>query len=300
MFKVRFQGVLSNFFATAIAFVIAVIPSATARADGECINETNFPDPNFRAYVQDLFNVGDDEKVNQDDFDNIISIDIRGITNITDLRGIEFFEALKTLDISGTAVTELFYYGDYLEELDASGCTELTEINVKGCHLISINVSGCLKLKALDVEDNYLSSLDLSGLTALENLRATSNGLTSINLNGCSALEHISIQNNKLTELNLSDCKLLQSVYCSINPITELDLHDCTALQSISCAKCRQLTSLNLAGCKALDYLSCSNCSLCSSPNARAPASFISLRNSPPPHPISRTSLSIRLYSSNI
>ena len=262
MFKIRIQSVLAVLSAAAIAVAIAVFPSATARADGEYINATNFPDADFRAFVQELFDVGDDEKVYQDDFDNIISIDISGKNNIKNLRGLELFKALKTLDISGTAVTELFYYGDYLEELDASGCTELTDITVQNSHLISINVSGCLKLKDLDVGNNYLSSLDLSGLTALESLQAPSNNLTSLKLNGCSSLENIGIQDNDLTALDLSDCKSLENFYCSLNPLSELDLHDYTALQQLSCAQCRQLTSLNLAGCKALTNLNCSECSL--------------------------------------
>ena len=67
------------------------------------INETNFPDENFRNYIKSELTdsnrnkVGGDGILTADEIAAVTEINV-GYKNISSLKGIEYFTALKTLD----------------------------------------------------------------------------------------------------------------------------------------------------------------------------------------------------------
>ena len=77
-------------------FILVLLPMM-ASAENVMINETNFPDTNFRNWVlsQDY---GADGVLTDEELKNITDLDVRRL-EIHDLKGIEYFTALEELTI---------------------------------------------------------------------------------------------------------------------------------------------------------------------------------------------------------
>lgn len=80
------------------------------------INEEDFPDENFRAYLMSQ-SYGKDGIITEEEIKNVVQISV-GKKNITNLKGIEYF----------TALTSLYCYQNQLTSLDVSKNTALTEL----------------------------------------------------------------------------------------------------------------------------------------------------------------------------
>ena len=86
----------------------AIEANAVAANDGEvAIDEINFPDANFRAYVQSAFDKDGSGTLSQEEIDKAkyIYCDNKAISS---LKGVEFF----------TALTDLYCYSNQLTTLD--------------------------------------------------------------------------------------------------------------------------------------------------------------------------------------
>ncbi len=239
----------------ALLLIFAALP-LTASAAGEVeINETDFPDPVFRSYVSENFDLNGDLLLDSDEIAAVTSLDLSN-TQVENLQGIRFFP-LTALDVSGcTALQGLDCSNNQLTSLDVSGCSALQTLGCYNAKLTSINVSGCTTLAKLDCYNNQLTSLDVSGCTALQTLSCYGNQLTSLDVSGCSALQTLGCYNAKLTSINVSGCTALQGLDCSNNQLTSLDVSGCTALQTLNCYS-NQLTSLDVSGCTRLAKLYC-------------------------------------------
>ncbi|MBQ6945222.1 MAG: hypothetical protein IJN43_12975 [Ruminococcus sp.] len=162
-----------------------LIPQVSEEITSVEINETNFPDKNFREYVKEYFDTDGDGVLSAEEITAVTEIDVHN-KGISDLTGIEYFENLEYLDCSlnklttldlnnNTALIELNCYYNQLTSLDVSSNTALTNL---GCHnnqLTSLNVSNNTALEFLNCSDNQLTSLDLSNNTALTDLYTYSN-----------------------------------------------------------------------------------------------------------------------------
>lgn len=170
--------------------LVTMFVTAVSWAD-VAINETNFPDGNFRNYlINDTYGAGSDGVFTDAEIQNITYLNVDG-KNISSLKGIEFFTALK----------DLYCQNNQLTSLDVSKCTAL----------ISLSCS-----------NNQLTSLDMSSCTSLQMLDCQNNQLTSLNVTGCTVLRYIYCQNNKLTSIDLSTNPELPSSDSDIsnNPLT--------------------------------------------------------------------------------
>lgn len=149
-------------------------PLAASAQDVE-INETNFPDENFRNYLlqQDY---GEDGVLTEEEISNITYIDISK-QNISNLTGIEYFTALEflscygnlltALDVSNnTALTGLDCYRNQLTTLDVSKNTALTYLNCNGNQLTVLDVSGCAALTTLYCHNNQIRGASMDALIA--------------------------------------------------------------------------------------------------------------------------------------
>ena len=129
------------------------------------IDETNFPDPNFRNYVKEEIAGGRD----------VLTVaEIAGTTRIDcpnreirDLTGIQIFTELK----------ELYCYNNPLTSLDLGGNTELTHLSCGSCDLTELDLNGNTKLIYLDCVYNELTELDLGENIALTGLYCYGNRL---------------------------------------------------------------------------------------------------------------------------
>ena len=194
------------------------------------IDEANFPDANFRAWLlgQDY---GLDGVLTDEEIEGVTSIAV-GKLGIASLQGIEFFTELTNLECWGNAITSLdlsqntklenlICEGNQLTSLELSENTELEWLVCSDNQLTSLDVSGCTKLTDLFCNDNHLTSLDVSGCTELTDLFCKDNHLTSLDLSKNTELEHLDCNNNQLTSLDLSANTGLQYIDCSANQIGE-------------------------------------------------------------------------------
>jgi hypothetical protein len=137
--------------------------TSIAWADVE-INEKNFPDPNFRNWILSQ-PFGKDGVLSDKEIADITEMNVSN-KNIHDLKGIEYFTALESLNLDKNQVKY-------------------------------IDVSKNKKLVYLRVEWNQLTSLDVSKNEAMRYLMCGGNSLTELNTSGCTALERIRCWHNQ-------------------------------------------------------------------------------------------------------
>lgn len=134
MLNKKFRQILS----VLLCFILVsnILPSAAFAAEGVVIDETTFPDAVFREYVIKELTNGDNI-LSQNELEQTTDIYLYSYYHkISNLKGIEYFSNLETLDCSGNQLTSL----------DLSSNTALTH---------------------LECANNQLTSLDLSNNTAL-------------------------------------------------------------------------------------------------------------------------------------
>ncbi|MDE6196068.1 MAG: hypothetical protein K2F55_04315, partial [Erysipelotrichaceae bacterium] len=127
------------------------------------INTENFSDAGFRERVSALFDKNQDGILTEAELNAVTQINVSGLTNITNLKGIEHFKKVTRIDA---------YNMPSLEEVDVSKNTELTTLYVyNNPNLTSINVQGASALQQLYCYGNSkLKGLDVSGNSDLRYL----------------------------------------------------------------------------------------------------------------------------------
>jgi len=179
---------------------------------GIAIDETNFPDEYFRAFLLDK-DYGKDGILTDEEISRITYLDLV-FEGITSMKGVEFFTELEELDC----------YGNYLKELDMSRNTKLTYLDCSNCNITKLNIANNVLLNTLYCENNELTELDISNNTALVYLDCYNNRLTSLDVSKNLALYQLDFEDNKLTSIDLRQNAELEELYCSGNELTSIDL----------------------------------------------------------------------------
>ena len=203
------------------------------------INASNFPDPNFRAYVKAKFDKNNDNFLSESERNAVTSIDLHNGYNgqkLVSLDGIEHFPNLTTL----------ICYNNQLTSLDVSKNTGLLTLSCYENNLTSLDVSQNTKLEELLCGKNQLTELDVRNNTALWCLSCYENKLTSLDVSHNTQLEQLDCGRNQLTELDVHNNTKLWYLACSENKLTSLDLSQNTKLNELYCSD-NQLTSLDLS-----------------------------------------------------
>ena len=195
------------------------------------IDEVNFPDAIFRAYVSNNCDTNGDGVLSKAEAEAVKEIYVRS-KEITSLKGVEFFTKLEKLNCSVNP----------LKELDVTHNTELKELNCGGTWE--------------DDNPNQLTSLDVSKNTALTHLGCTYNKLTSLDVSKNTALGHLSCNGNQLKKLDVTNNVELEGFYCDGNQLSTLDVSNNKKLVALGCGK-NQLTAIDISNNPALIYLSC-------------------------------------------
>ena len=213
---------------------------------GVTIDNTNFPDANFRTVVK-KFDTNQDSSLSDTEIAAVKKINCsnKGITN---LKGIEYFTSLNILRCTDNQLTAL----------DVSENTALTKLNCCFNKLTSLDVSKNTALTILECNANRLTALDVSKNTALTELDCSFNELTALDVSKNTALTALDCSINKLTALDVSKNTALTKLYCNENRLTALDVSKNTALLYLICVV-NQLTSLDVSKNTALTDLNCSN-----------------------------------------
>ena len=201
--------------------VLTLLPTAAFAAGDVNINETNFPDTNFRQYVKDEFDKDGNEVLSADEIAEADTIFVTG-KPITSIEGIAYFTALTNLMCSNTKLTTL----------DTSHNTELVFLECNEVStLTSLNVSQNTKLKVLRCNDNALADLNLTNNTALEKLECGGNEFTTLDLSKNTNLKYFGFFNGKLSSLDLTNNTNLEELYFCGNNFSTIDVSQNTKLK---------------------------------------------------------------------
>ncbi len=237
---------LSLFLALVMLFGVVSALGGSAMAADVAINKTNFPDANFREFVE-RYDTNNNGSLSAAELAAEDKMDCNN-RNIANLKGIEYF----------TALTYLRCDKNLLTSLDVSRNTALTELNCDDNKLTSLVVSRNTALTTLECSSNQLTSLDVSRNTALTFLNCNNNQLTSLDVSRNTALTGVNCDNNLLTSLDVSHNTALTYLYCNGNQLTSLDVSRNTALTKLQCYS-NKLTNLDVSRNTALTKLYCYN-----------------------------------------
>ena len=210
------------------------------------INENNFPDANFRAFV-DGFDANKNGVLEAEELEAVTEMDCNG-RNISDLRGIECF----------TELTALWCYGNQLTSLDVSSNTKLMTLSCFENQLTALDVSNNTALTKLWCYENRLNELNISNNERLEYLYCGTNQLTLIDTSRTPALIELYCDNNQLISLDVSSNTKLVALSCLGNQLTALSTSANLALQKLWCYG-NQITTLDVSGNENLTGLYCYN-----------------------------------------
>ena len=221
-----------------LLILTSVCISLIAFADDNIeINETNFPDKNFRNAIAFMYDSNGDGFLSKSER-NTESMLVSGIVEtyafeheldedsikINDLKGVEFFYNLKILRCSSVGT---------IESLDVSQLENLETLACNDLGLKSIDLSENIALINLSICSNDIEELDVRENINLKKLHCYSNDkLESINVYGLSSLEELRCDVCSIKSLDLTTNTNLSYLNCSYNCLTKLDLSNNTALVS--------------------------------------------------------------------
>lgn len=137
--------------------------------DGLAINETNFPDANFRQFLHDFEMNNGDDYLSDAERSLIVSLNVSG-RGIADLKGLEFFPKLRILDCSNNQLTTL----------DVTKNDRLEELYCQNNQLTTLDVSGNVLLSSFDCSVNHIGAEGMRAL--ISSLHSRRSSFIAINL----------------------------------------------------------------------------------------------------------------------
>lgn len=251
-------------------FLIAFICQSLAAQDSQGIpvNEKNFPDSEFRAWVE-FRDLNRDKILTPDEIEKVTTIDVShfSYTKMKNMKGIEYFTAATYLNVVGQALTSL----------DVSALTHLEIFFCDQNQLTSLDVSQNKELKKLYCGNNQISQLDMSQNNNLTLLACNSNNLKSLNLSNCTSLTQVVSYANPIESLVYNQLPELREIDFGQLRITSMDFSafpnlrtlriDESAIKKMDLSVCREIESVNvnegsleeldISGCQKLTFLTC-------------------------------------------
>ena len=219
-----------------IASVLALLTTATCLSVGSVafaedlvvINETVFPDKNFRTVISEVYDKDSNGFLSTAEIERVKIMTPGAYLDenetIASLSGIEKFYNLEKLYCASLG----------LKELDVSKNTKLTSVTCMGNELTSLTVGSLSNLTWLNCSNNNLTSLDVTNCPALQTLQSSVNSISSIDLSKNTQLASLYVFQNNIANLDLSNNTNLAELICNSNRIAELDLSGNTLLENTS------------------------------------------------------------------
>ena len=271
-----------------LILMTALVTPLAALAD-VAINSTNFPDANFRAFLESEY---PSHTITTSQLNSRTEL-LMESKNIADLTGIQYFTQLTKLDcwnnkitsVNLSANTKLKYLNlgyNKLTSINVSAHTDLEELYLQNNQLSSsLNVTHHSRLStlwvhnnaslvAVNCSDNNLTNFEVSGCTSLTTLECYDNiNLSTITgLASCTNLMYLDCEECRISDLSaLSGMANLAEIYCARNLLTSLELSQKTNLATLDVSSNPRLTyllcsrnnlqSLNVTDCTALEDLRC-------------------------------------------
>lgn len=228
--------------------------SPTASID---ISETNFPDEGFRSLVS-KFDTDGDGILSGSEIEQVTELNINncphGMPLYSSLKGLEYFTALKKLELSSFNDDEFDYSSVQLESL-----TSLEDLSViYSPRLIPADLSALPSVKSLAVS--------IEGESFTEDTIAGASQLQSLALVSCSDLKTIDLSGLSITGFSVEGSNSVESVVIP-SSINDLTLSDIDALKSFKEDESRDiggvisgyddatlLRSLTISGCPVEEF----------------------------------------------
>ena len=170
------------------------------------ISSAVFPDDSFREFIlRQGYDLNADLKLSADEIESVTQMNCAGVpggeARIRDLKGIEHFRSLKSLDCSNNMI----------QELDVSRLTELISLDCSSNMIVALDVSLNAALETLICRDNSLEYLKAAGCYSLVSLDCSENDLKELDIRNCSQLDDLSCQSNDLTVLDVTTAPLIRN-----------------------------------------------------------------------------------------
>lgn len=230
-----------------------------------------FPDATFKSVL-----LGYLPKIDQNNNGQIEVAEAQAVTelnvsnrSISDLKGIEYFSNLKTLNCSSnkltsfdvslnTALTELICAKNpTLDSIEfGTSGSKLQKLDCSQCNFSHLSVNGLPELVQLYCHTNHLTVLHTTGATKLSELYASSNQLSSYNLSSNVNMTYVNLGGNLFTQVDLSKNAKLDVLHLAGNPLSNVDLSHNLALTQFNCYACT-LSSLDVTNNRNLAFLQC-------------------------------------------
>ncbi|WP_377712960.1 matrixin family metalloprotease [Pseudofulvibacter geojedonensis] len=200
-FDARFNDGLTCILVDNVSFAEAnftnINDAASFTATNYC-RYTAIPDTNFEAALENLGydDISGDGKVPTALIEVVTSLRLieRGLTDMT---GIEDFEALVSLELNENNFTSIdLSHNHLLEVVDLEECTILQ----------SINISDNPALRELNFSQTSMTTIDLSNVPALEIFDGSSIDLSSLDVSNNPLLVKININDTEVDTLDVSNC----------------------------------------------------------------------------------------------
>ena len=250
---------------TSLLMLVNVFSIPTfADEGGIAIDETNFPDGEFRHFVKYNLDTDKDGSLSKQECEKVTEIKCvsKGVKNF---KGISNFPHLKRFECS----KNYRGYQNASPLFDLSDNVELTELICKECQLGNIDLSKNINLELLDISSSKdINNLDLTKLTKLKELNVSGVSIYKFDVSQNVELEKLycygtvrykeldvrkntklkvlDCSDNHLTYIDLKQLKNLEELYCSSNKFSELNLNSNEKLRILKSDAC-DLESLDLS-----------------------------------------------------
>ena len=189
-----------------VLFAVIALAAFTAHADVN-INETNFPDYDFRYYLtnEHVGYIVNGQYVYPGADGVFTDAEIAATKNmnpayfhttIKSLQGIEYFTNLRVL----------ICHSNKLTSVNLSNNKLLESLTIYRNNLTSLDLTSNTKLKFLDCWQNTtMTSLNVAGLKQLTELNCNGCNLSTLNISGCTGLQLLKVYGNNLQGTGAAD-----------------------------------------------------------------------------------------------
>jgi len=170
-----------------------------------------FADPNLQTCLVNRLFGGDNSKV----ITKNIAAQVTSLScpcmNISKLGGLQYFTALKELDLSCNKLTD----GTFFQQLHS-----LNKLKVSENQLVTLDLEGVGGLKYLDASDNALTSVLLDAGSWVNFMDLSYNNLSQFDISVQNALNYVDLSYNKLTDVGkLSGLGNVTTIYLQNNSL---------------------------------------------------------------------------------
>ena len=217
------------------------------------INDVNFPDANFRAFLLSQ-TYGSDGQITETEINGISSINIQN-RGITDIKGIGFFTALTELRLGGSGSNT-----NSIPNVDLSALNNLQNFFGRNSGITHLTLpTNKTALRQVYLQDNsgLTGTLDFTGFTGLQTFSSENSNIEKLIFDGCTSL-HIGTLtlNNSIKYLDISNTNFINFYKQAQTPQLETFIaKNCTSLTAFSVNKAN-VKYIDISGCTAITNLS--------------------------------------------